>query len=107
MTAPDPADLAAAVTYLLGQKLLSDPADLYRRLTTLEAHMSLVDDKLTALSAALDNLTGDVSRLAADLAAARDELAAVDPALAEKLAPLVERAEALAAVTPEPEAPVV
>lgn len=108
MTAPvDP----TAVFAWLNEQRLSEPRELHRRLSaleslipTLEAHMALVDDKLAALSAALDNLTGDVARLAADLAAARDELAQADPALAAKLAPLVERAEALAAVTPEPEA---
>ena len=100
MTTPE--DLDTAVAYLLGQRLLSDPADLYRRLTTLEAHMTAVDDSLARLFAALDNVKGDVARLAGELAAVKDELAQVDPAMAAKLEPLVELAEQIADATPEP-----
>ena len=69
--------------------------------------MTAVDDQLVRLNTALENLQGDVGRLAGELAAVKDELAQVDPAMAAKLAPLVEKAEAIAAVTPEPEPPVV
>lgn len=103
MTAPE--DLDAAVAYLLGQKLLSDPADLYRRLTTLEAHMTAVDDSLARLNTALENVRGDVARLAGELAAVKDELAQSDPKMAARLEPLVQLAEQIAAATPEPEAP--
>lgn len=72
------------------------------RLTALESIMTAVDDQLGRLSTALDNITGDVSRLAADLAEVKDDLANTDPETAARLAPLVERAEAIAASTPEP-----
>lgn len=100
MTTPD--GLADVVDYIRGQRLLADPAALHRRLTTMEEHMSATDDKVAEIRTVLGNIQGDVTRLAADLQAARDAIAAQDPALAAKLDPILEQARAIDAATPEP-----
>ena len=64
--------------------------------------MSATDDKVAEIRTVLGNIQGDVTRLAADLQAARDEIAAQDPALAAKLDPILEQARAIDAATPEP-----
>lgn len=97
MTSPD---LTAVLTWLNDLRL-SQPEELHRRLTNLEEHMASTDDKITELKSVLNNIQGDVSRLAADLQAARDEIAAQDPALAAKLDPVLEQARAIDAATPE------
>lgn len=102
MTAPDLGDLGEVVAYIRGQQLLADPAGLYRRLTALEARMSLVDDQIAAITANLENLRGDVTRLNALAVELQGEIAAQDPATAARLQPLVDLSAEIAGITPEP-----
>lgn len=104
MTTPDPGDLAEVVDYIRGHRLLADPAGLYRRLTTLEAHMSLVDDQIAAVTANLENLRGDVTRLNTLAASLQAQIAQQDPATAALLQPLVDLSAEIAGITPEPAA---
>lgn len=78
MTAPDPTAFAAVIAWL-DQQRLSQPAELHRRVTTLEERMSLTADQIAAVTANLENIQGDVARLnqlAIDL---QGQIAAQDP----------------------------
>lgn len=101
MTSPTEGALAAAIDYINMQRL-TQPHELHRRLTALEARMSLVDDQITAVTANLENLRGDVQRLAALAAELQGAIAAQDPATAARLQPLVDLSAEIAGITPEP-----
>jgi outer membrane biosynthesis protein TonB len=74
-----------------------------------ETFMAATDDKISELTANLQNIEGDVQRLneltpqlQTEVARLQDELAAQDPALAAKLQPLVDLSQQIADATPEP-----
>jgi Asp-tRNA(Asn)/Glu-tRNA(Gln) amidotransferase C subunit len=69
---------------------------ILNRLDRLERYVSQVDDVLTALNSATNDVAEDLERL-------RGEVAGLDAATAEKFAPLVERLRELAV---DPENPV-
>jgi hypothetical protein len=69
---------------------------LFERVRRLEHRMSAVDDIITALNTATDEI-------ASDLAALRDEISGGDTATAAKFAPLLDR---LTALGQDPENPI-
>jgi hypothetical protein len=106
VTVPDPGDLAEVVAYLRGQQLLAAPAELYRRITTLEDNMATAAEQAAAIVEHLNNVDADITRLNEAIAAVVEQVAAKDAELAALLQPVVDQAAALAARTPEPAPPV-
>jgi uncharacterized phage infection (PIP) family protein YhgE len=80
-----------------------------QKIRNLEVYMALTDDKISELTANLQNIQGDIARLneltpqlQSQVASLQAELEAQDPALAEKLQPLVDLSQQIADATPEP-----
>ncbi|MGH3834199.1 MAG: hypothetical protein ACRDSF_00625 [Pseudonocardiaceae bacterium] len=86
------------------------PWTLHDRLTRLEKHMATLDETITAIDAETTRIGTNVTEVAADLDALRDELAGHDQAAADRLAPLVTRltgeADRLAVLAADPDKPV-
>lgn len=95
------ADLTAAVAFINEQRL-TQPHELHRRLTNLEAHLSATDDQIAAVTANLANIQADVQRLSDLAVQLQADIAAIDPVTAAKLQPLVDLSGQIAAATPEP-----
>lgn len=70
--------------------------NVFRRLDHLERHMSRVDDVITDLNTATDEIASDLEDL-------RNQVAGLDETTAAKFTPLVERLRALGA---DPQNPV-